>query len=61
MVAKIAHFALPPGDPFDLFDIVDLKTGMSTIIPLDQQGYQNGPLAVCVNTTSGSLIKSRQE
>ena len=61
MIVKVACSIFSPRDAFDLFNVVDLKTGVCTVVPLHQERHKDRPLAVGMNTTAGPLVKGREK
>lgn len=52
---------LTTGDALDLLNGADLEAGIGTLLALHQQGHQDGPLRVGVNTAASTMFKRRQE
>lgn len=53
--------ALATGNALDLLDVVNLKTGIRALLALHQQGHQDGPLRVSVDTAPCAVLKGCQE
>lgn len=53
--------ALATGNALDLLDGADLEAGIGTFLALHQQGHQDGPLGVSMDTAASTVLKGRQE
>lgn len=48
-------------DTLDLLDGANLKAGIGALLTLHQQGHQDGPLGVGVDTAASTVLESREE
>lgn len=61
-VVEAQHTLTPAArDSLDLFNVADLEAAIGTLLTLDQQSHQHGPLRMGVNAAEGAAFKRRKE
>lgn len=60
-VAEIALFTPALWNSLDLLNLFDLKASVAAKVALDEEGDENGPLRVGVNTAAGATLKGSVE
>jgi hypothetical protein len=53
--------ALASRNTLDLLNVADLEASIWTLLALDQERHQNGPLGVRVNAAAGTTLESSKE
>ncbi|KAF3389624.1 hypothetical protein F1880_004227 [Penicillium rolfsii] len=53
--------ALATGNALDLLNSADLEASIGTFLTFNQQGHEDGPLGVSVDTAASAVLKGRQE
>lgn len=61
-VVEAQHTLTPTTrNSLDLFNVANLEAAIRTLLALDQEGHQHGPLRVGVNGAESSTFKCRKE
>jgi hypothetical protein len=61
IVAQVALLAATFGDAFDLLDFFDFEARIRAEVALDDEGYEDGPLRVCVNAAACAAFECGEE